>query len=177
MAVSLDANQARIVETKRKAPGARPLFYNAGLKQKTAISEDFEAFLILQGRPKNKKTLDWLKTANGLAIADSDRDALLGQAFTHERRDAARGLGEVSVYTESFAEFREGFRLEGFQGVPEIGLLVADLQRAMAEIQAIGAREFGRTVAAGLLRAVVLEGLNPELAKQVNSWYSPLGAY
>lgn len=65
MALLLDENQASIVSTKRLKPTQRPKYYNAVLGTMTRISEDFEAFLILQGRPRNKETVDWLQKASG----------------------------------------------------------------------------------------------------------------
>jgi hypothetical protein len=93
MAITLDENQAKLIATKRLSASQRPKYYNAEKGKKVTISEDFEAYLIIQGRARNKEALDWLNQASEFAVADSDRDALLDNAMENELSRSANCQG------------------------------------------------------------------------------------
>jgi len=178
MAILLDANQASIVSTKRLKPSQRPKYFNASTGSMVTISEDFESFLILQGRPRNKETVDWLQKASGYAIQDADRDSLLNTAMLNEAEDAKAGAAELSPIIEQFNSFRQRFNMTGFEGVAESGQLLADLQRPMNEIITLGSRHTHRQVYAKLLRdKLSTGGLTANQSKQVNSWFESLTTY
>ena len=178
MALLLDANQISIVSTKRLKPTQRPKYYNAVLGSMTRISEDFEAFLILQGRPRNKETVDWLQKASGYAIQDADRDSLINYALANETEDATFGADELSPIVEQFNNFRQRFNMTGFEGVTEAGQLLADLQRPMNEIITLGSRHTHRQQYAKLLREnLTNNGLTADQSKQINSWFESLTTY
>lgn len=178
MALLLDENQASIVSTKRLKPTQRPKYYNAVLGTMTRISEDFEAFLILQGRPRNKETVDWLQKASGYAIQDADRDSLINYSIENEAADAKAGANELSPIVEQFNNFRQRFNMTGFEGVTEAGQLLADLQRPMNEIITLGSRHNHRQVYSKLLREkLVNNGLTSDQSKQINSWFESLTTY
>lgn len=178
MAILIDANQARIISTKRLKPGQRPKFYNARAGAMTRISEDFEAFLILQGRPKNKETVDWLKKASGYAIQDADRDSLINSCLEKEITDADAAYKELSSIVEQFSQFRSRFNMTGFEGVTEAGQLLADLQRPMGEIMSLGGRAKHRSQCATLVKgALANNGLTSKQSKQLNSWFESLTTY
>lgn len=178
MAITLDENQERLVATKRLSVNKRPKYYNAEQRKKVTISADFEAYLILQGRSRNKEALDWLNQAADLAVYDSDRDALLDQAILAEAVEAQVGKAELGPIMEQFNRFRERFLIQGFEGVAEAGQFFADVQRPMGEIIAISNRHQHRIVAAALLKDRLLKGgVTLEQQKQIQSWNEPLTAY
>ena len=176
MALVLTDSQLQIVNTKRVKP--RPQYYSAGQQRKVTITEDFEAYLILQGRERNRATLDWLKKANDYAVRDSDRDALVAYALDNEIEDAKACADELAPIIEDFAEFKKSYKLQGFENVTEAGQLLGDLQRPMSEILALGNRHKNRTTLANLLKTSLLQnGVTPAQQKQTNSWFSPLTSY
>lgn len=178
MAVLLDDNQTNIVSSKRLKPAQRPNWYNAQMSEMTKISEDFEAFLILQGRPLNKETVDWLQKAAGYAIKDADRDSLINSCLENEITDASAASAELSPIVDQFAKFRTRFNLNGFEGVTETGQLLNDLQRPMGEIMALGSRAKHRSQCAKLLKtSIINNGLTSQQSKQLNSWFEPLTTY
>lgn len=178
MAITMDENQARLVATKRLSASKRPKYYNSQLRKKVTISEDFEAYLILQGRARNKEALDWLNQASEFAISDSDRDALLDKAMANELVEAQVAKAEVGPVIDQFNRFRERFLLKGFEGVAEAGQFFADVQRPMGEIMAIGNRHEHRVIAANILRDLLIKGgVTLEQQKQIQSWNEPLTAY
>lgn len=178
MSILLDADQARIVSTKRLEPNKRPKYFSAQVGGLIRISEEFEAFLILQGRPRNKETVDWLQKASSYAIHDADRDSLLNSAMENEMTDAKAGAKELAPIVEQFNQFRQRFNMTGFEGVTEAGQLLSDLQRPMNEIITLGSRHTHRQQFAGLSQArLTNNGLTANQSKQLNSWFESLTTY
>jgi len=178
MSILIDESQASLIATKRLKPAQRPKFYNATLGAMTRISEDFEAFLILQGRPRNKETVDWLKKASTYSIQDSDRDSLINLSIENEILDATAGSAELSPIVGQFTAFRARFNMTGFEGVTESGQLLADLQRPMGEIMNLGLRHKHRKQYATILKDSLLnKGLTANQSKQLNSWFESLTTY
>ena len=178
MAIVLDENQAQLVATKRLADNKRPKYYDAIKGRKVTISSDFEAYLILQGRARNKDALDWLNQANEYAIYDGDRDALIDKALANEIVEAQIAKAELGPVLDQFNRFRERYQIKGFEGVAEAGQLFADLQRPMGEIIALTNRHQHRIVAATLLKDLLLSsGITSDQQKQIASWNEPLTTY
>lgn len=176
MPVYLDPGQSRVVEAKRKA--TKPQYFDANLSEKVDISEDFEAFLILQGRDRNKKTVDWLKKVKEYSMADSDRDALIAQLLEKDTIDASNAYVEVQPFVRQFDEFRTQFNLTGFETVPECSLLLSDLQRGMGRMKSLGDRWEHRQIWNDqCLFRLKNAGFTGNALKQLNSWFSPLTAY
>jgi hypothetical protein len=178
MTLSLDDNQVRIVDTKRKPEGSRPKYYNAATKKQTEISADFEAFLILQGGTNNSNTVRWLDECTDFTIRDLSRDALAASAFRNEVNDAVNSQLELTSFISVFNTFRQKYSLTGFERVVEAGLLLEDLQRQMNEIQGLIDTLKHRVQYASLgLKALSTNGVTTEDKNQIDSWYSPLSAY
>ncbi len=178
MPISLDSDQAKQVALKRLKPNLRPKYFNATIGQMSVISEEFEAFLILQGRPKNKETVDWLQKASSYSIQDADRDSLVNEALTYESDDAKAAEKELAPIVEQFNMFRQRFNMTGFESVVESGQLLADLQRPMNEIITLGSKYTHRRKCASLLKErLINNGLTSDQSKQLNSWFNSLTTY
>lgn len=178
MALLLDAAQANIVATQRKTPSQRPKYYNADLGTYVTISEDFEAYLILQGRARNKATVDWVQEATNYSIKDSDRDALIALAMDNETEDATNCYTEIQPIVDQFNTFKTYFNLYGFEGVGECGLLLDDLQRPMNELMALYSKHRHRIQCAIVVKQFLLDnGMTQAQSKQLKSWFDPLTAY
>jgi hypothetical protein len=178
MSILLDENQSRQVASGRKDPGARPKFYNAALSKTQIISEDFEAFLVLLGRPRTKAAMQWLKESSDYQIIDADRDSLLNKLCDNEIEDAKAAQKEVSPIIDRFRRFRADFLLTGFEAVPEVGMFLEDLQRPMAVLQNLSNRLQHRLQSGVFVQGRLQdEGMTPERQKQIDSWYGSLTAY
>jgi len=178
MALNLDENQIRIVDTKRKAPGQKPTYYSATQAKSVPISDDFEAFLILQGRQRNSDTVKWLEQSTQFAKRDIDRDALASQAIKLDFEDAEASQGEIGPYIRLFQRFRESYNMTGFENVTEAGVLLNDVQKAMSEINHLNSRlKHRKNYATISLTMLSRNGVTPEQTKQINSWFAPLTAY
>lgn len=178
MGILLDGNQAKIVATKRLKPEQRPKFFNAKIGAMTRISEDFEAFLILLGRPRSKETVSWLQNATNYSIQDADRDSLVNSALTNEMDDATACTKEIAPIMDQFNQFRARFNMTGFEGVTEAGQLLSDLQRPMNEIITLGSKHRHRQQYAKILQeSLKSSGLTANQSKQMNSWFESLTTY
>ena len=178
MALLLDDGQTGTVATKRKKPSQRPKYYSSGLGYYSMITEDFEAFLILQGRARNKATVDWVQKATSYSIKDEDRDALISFALDNETEDATNGYTEIQPIVDQFNTFKNYFNMAGFEGVAECGLLLDDLQRPMNEIMGLYAKHKHRIQCSVVVKTFLLEnGMTQAQAKQLKSWFDPLTAY
>lgn len=178
MSILLDEAQQSLVDTRKKPSGTRPKYYNASQDKMVEIGEDFEAFLILQGKQKNSNSLKWLDRAKVLAGRDMPRDALAAQALKRDIEDASNTQVELSVLIDIFKTFRDTYQTIGFENVVEAGLFLEDVQLAMSEIQSLMDRLKHRELAGRFgLTSLINNGINPKRQQQINSWYSPLCAY
>jgi predicted transcriptional regulator len=178
MALTLDDSQLALVDTRRKPSGTRPKYYNSSQDKTVEISEDFEAFLILQGKKRNSDTLKWLDSAKTLAARNLSRDALASQALKRDVEDASNSQHELQALINSFNSFRESYQTNGFENVVEAGILLQDLQVAMAEIQTVVNRLKHRELSGKFgLTDLTTNGISPKRQQQISSWYSPLCAY
>jgi len=178
MAILLNDNEEAEVSGKRLPASKRPKYYNAGLRSSQTISSDFEAFLILQGRPRNKDTTTWLQKASKYAIQDADRDSLISYAISNETDDATAAADELAPAVDQFNTFRQSYNMTGFEGVVEAGLLLGDLQKAMSEIMLLGARQQHRKAYADILYGnLTSRGMTADQFKEMNSWFESLTTY
>lgn len=178
MAIILSAADDKLVATKRRKPSSRPKYYNAELKAKITISEDFEAFLILLGPSRSTETLKWLNLVNTFGTNDADRDALVSQMLVIDTKDASNKYIELRPIVRQFNFFRNRFNISGFEDATEPGLLLADLQRAMSEIKVSGDRwNYQNLLDKALTEKLTTKGMTQDVKKQLNSWVSPLTSY
>jgi hypothetical protein len=178
MSILLTADQAKLVETKRRKPAQRPQYYNAELKQKVPITEDFEAFLILLGRDRSSATLKWINQSGEFSGDDADRDALVAAAIDKDTSDADNKYTELQFIVRQFNQFRDKFNMTGFESVGECGLLLADLQLAMGELKTSGDRWNHQVLwDTFMLEWLKNKGLTLDQKHELNSWVSPLTAY
>lgn len=178
MSVFLDATQRSSVLGKRKPAGQKPQWYNGALSKKQTISDDFEAYLILQGRDQNKRTLEWLREASNYSIFDSDRDSLLDTFMTNEEKDAENAAFELFPLGDKFNRFKKKFLVAGFESVSEIGQILSDLQRPMLETMYIINKHKHRQIFCKIAHdKLAARGLTNDQKKQLDSWFVPLSAY
>lgn len=176
--ITLTESQHVLVSAKKLPEAQKPKYFNAALGTRITISDDFEAFLILQGKANNKKAVDWLQQANTYSLQDSDRDSLLATFMDNEIEDAEAAAKELAPITDQFAEFRSSFNIDGFEGVTEVGLFLNDVQRPMSEVVNLGARQRHRQQFAALSkRGLINRGLSKNQLKELNSWFDALTAY
>jgi hypothetical protein len=176
MTVPLTTSERRRVKAGRLAD--KPTYLSGDPAQSVTISDDFEAFLILQNKPAKQEAVSW--TSQALTNQDIDllRDLLLADALTADQNDASAALQEVEAELARFDEFRNRFAPGKFASVGEVQLLLSDLQLGLDRLVSLKDRlrhlEVYDTVQSTLLLSA---GLTEGQIKQTGSWIGPLLAY
>lgn len=175
MAVELDSDERARVETARLP--VRPKYYNASTLSEQTISQDFEAFLILQDAATIAETLTWLGTAGLLGTARMDRDAVLFEALIIDQQDASDQLEETTESTSLFSRFREAFQAGKFSETAEVSLILRDMQLMADELFSHQDRIDHLQHVQSRVQNVLSQQLSPAQLRQLQSWPTPLLSY
>jgi hypothetical protein len=176
MTVPLTTSERRRVKAGRLAD--KPTYFNSQSGQNVSISEDFEAFLILQDTPAKQEAVSW--TAQALANQDIDllRDLLLADALAADSSDASSALEEVEAELARFDEFRDRFAPGKFASIGEVQTLITDLQLGLERLVSLKDRLRHLEVYDNVQGELLLSaGLTEGQIKQTGSWIGPLLAY
>jgi hypothetical protein len=130
--VQLSSDERAKVEAARLVP--RPQYFNADSLQQTQISEDFEAFLVLQDPDTIESTIKWLTKAGEIGKKRLDRNSVAFEALVLDTEDREAKQSEVADLTESFNEWRADFQAGKFSDTEEVGLLIRDAMATVEEI-------------------------------------------
>jgi len=175
MPPNLTAAQESVVRTNSKS--SKPSVYNPGGTTATAISSNFEAWLILTSKGVKSKLLGWLKTILD-SEADKDYEDLLLETMTAEQLNLSTLSGNVATQTSSFDTWRADPGISGWQDVAEIGWLMQEVQQGFSPYQ-----EQDELKHAEALRAAVgTRGASSKDSKasrktRLNAWIAALNAY
>jgi len=175
MAVELDGDELAKIAQNRRAP--RPTYFDASSLQDTQISEDFESFLILQDAITITATLTWLAATAALAELRLDRNAVAFEALIVDSDDRASRKSESEDVVSAFNEWKETFLAGKFSDVPEVGLLIRDMQAMADEIFALDDRLFHLERMQARVRDRIRQGMSTAQLQELQSWPTPLLAY
>ena len=176
MAIALTTNESRRVKAQRLAD--KPTYYNAQSGQNSSISDDFEAFLILQSKTAKQEAVSWISQALATQDIDILRDLLLADAITSDQNDASASLQEVERELTRFDEFRSRFTAGKFAGVSEVQSLLSDLQLGLDRLVSQKDRLRHLEVFDNVQNEILLSlGLTEAQIKETGSWIGPLLAY
>lgn len=175
MAVELDSDERAKVEAARLTP--RPSYYSASLLRETEISEDFEAFLILQDIATISATMTWLTTTGLLASNGLDRNALAYESVVSDQRDTSLQSDELQEKTVAFGAWRTAFQAGKFSDTPEVSLVINDLQVMADELFAYQERMQHRTQVLRRVEARIAQAVDSPRLRQLQSWPTPLLTY
>lgn len=175
MPIELTSDERAKVDAGRRIP--RPTYYNASSQQDTAISEDFEAFCILQDPTTITATLTWLSTTVALAQLRVDRDAIAFEATVVERNDCSEQTDAIATESAAFTAWRSAFQAGKFSDTTEVGLIIRDMQTMAGELFATQDRlkhwaQVIRRVEQRLAQSVTSAQL-----RETQSWPTPLLTY
>jgi hypothetical protein len=174
--VPLTTGEKRRVKAGRLAE--KPTYFNAQSGQNVSISEDFEAFLILQSKPTKQEAVSWASQALANQDVDLLRDLLLADALAADQNDASAALEEVNAELARFDEFRGRFAPGKFASVGEIQTLLSDLQLGLDRLVNLKDRLRHLEVYDGVQSELLLSaGLTENQVKETGSWIGPLLAY
>jgi hypothetical protein len=175
MAVELDSDERARVDAARLTP--RPNYYSASLLRETPISEDFEAYLILQDIATISSTLTWLSTSGLLATAAIDRNALAFDALLMDQGDTSQQLEDVEEQTALFEAWRSAFQAGKFSDTPEVSLIINDLQTMADELFAYQDRLRHRQQVQQRIQSRLSQSVSSPQLRQLQSWPTPLLTY
>lgn len=175
MAIELDSDEQARVQAARLP--TRPNYYNASLQAEQQISQDFEAFLILQDVATIAATLTWLSTAGLLSRFALDRDSLAFEALVVSQSDTSGQLDEVTTSTGLFETFRDQFRAGKFSEATEVGLLLRDLQVTADELFAKRDQLQHRERVETRVQNNLSQSVSPAQLRELQSWPTPLSTY
>ena len=175
MAVELSSDEQARVNAARLP--IRPNYYNASLQAEQPISQDFEAFLILQDPVTIAATLTWLGTAGLLSQTALDRDALAFEALVVSQADTSDQLDEVTDSTALFTTFRNEFQAGKFSEASEVSLVIRDLQATADELFAKEDQLRHRQQVEQRVQNVLAQSVSPAQLRELQSWPTPLSTY
>lgn len=177
MVLALTKDQRGKVATGAKS--SRPSYFNAESGLDKQISADFEAVLILTDASSKQQAMTRLQEQTQATEDQQKRDALLIQALDQELDNAEATLQELTTELQQFEQFQTSFISNpSFKQVPEVGLLVRDLQLGVDETLLAKERTKHLAVVSGILRGrATTNGVSAELSKERDSWTGVLTAY
>ena len=175
MAVELTGDELAKIANNRRSP--RPEFFDANTGGNISIGEDFESFLILQSAEAITKTLTWLGTAGLLSSSRLDRNAIAFEALVSDIDDRETRQAEVSEVTTDFNEWKALFRAGKFSDVPEVGLIITDMQATGEQLFVLEERNTHLEQIQKRVTDRLRQGISTAQLQQLNSWPTPLLAY
>lgn len=181
MTIEFTAEEARLITENRKTFNERPNYYNSQNQTEQKITEDFEAYLILQKKADKQKTLQWIRRTIEITVDTADRDSLLAEYLTIRKEDASARQAELDEESKKFSEFREDISASGdrrFDGLVELNLLTATLQKPIDQIVIQRDSAFHEQNLITILeRKLKAEKSDDETKKELDSWQVVISAY
>jgi hypothetical protein len=175
MAVELDNDERARVDAGRLP--IRPNYFSASTLQEQQISEDFEAFLILQDAATIAATTTWIGTAGLLGQAKIDRNAVAFEALVVDQTDTTDQLDEVTESTALFNTFREQFQAGKFSETTEVSLILRDLQVTADELFASERRLQHLQRVQTRVQSLLSQSVSSAQLRELQSWPTPLLTY
>jgi hypothetical protein len=175
MAVELSSDERAKVESNRLTD--RPSYYNAASASQVQISEDFEAFLILQDPVTLSSTLTVLTTAGLLGTLRLDRDAVAFEALLVDQQDRSDQQSEVATQTSVVNAWRDLFLAGKFSDTPEVGLLIRDVIAQTDETFADEDRLNHLEAVQARVQDRLSQGISSTQLQELLSWPTPLLTY
>ncbi len=179
MSLQLDQAQSSQVASESRGSGDRPTYFNAALGAQVEIGSDFEAVLILLTSSAKQRAVAWINELLGVSTENPERDKVLAEAIDAAWGASAERLKVLQDNLSEFTEFKDSFGIPGATGVPELGLLLADMNLAIGELTEKEARTAFERRADEAVEAKRLTGeaMTPERKQQLESWVTVLSAY
>ncbi len=135
MTIAYTSDELGIIGKNRKKSDEKPEYYNSTTDQTEVISDDFEAYLILQKAASKQKILQRLRQNIKTNTDDTDRDALLKTMSDNLTVNLDKKLAELDVETSNYDEFRNSVLNEDrrFDGLRELSRLLSVIKKPLEE--------------------------------------------
>jgi hypothetical protein len=167
------------LNTVRRAAGSGLTYYNAGLREQTPISSDFEAFLALADTGTKAAAVQWLQTLMAPMVGNINRSALYLACVAFEALDLADQRLQVETFLLGYADFQAGFPGEPrFANIAEVSMIIADSALVIDELihlrDSLKHRTVMNRVCGGKWGNPTEGVVTEDRKKQAMSWIVPL---
>lgn len=177
--------ELQLINRQRKPAGEKPFYFSSDEGIFKEVSDDFEAYLILQTVDHKEETVEWIETSLDILEANEDRDELLERYIELRIEDASARVNELDGKLEDFNSFKEGLledRASGdptrFASIVEVNLLARSLQRPLDEILFLREKAFHEiNLASLMLFRLNLSRSNDATQREIDSWENVITAY
>lgn len=114
----------------------KPSYYNSSTDQTDVISDDFEAYLILQKVASKQKLLQRLRKNIKDNNNYADRDMLLNEMIKNVSDNSALAIAELDIETENFSEFKQSILDEDrrFDELKELNRMISVINTSISEL-------------------------------------------
>ena len=181
MAIEFTQEETDLITKNRKPFAERPNFFNSETLEQQKISEDFEAYLILQKKEDKQKTLQWIRRTIDITIDSADRDTLLAEYLATRKSDASNRQTELDDETQRFADYREALAADGdrrFDTVVELNILTATLQKPIDQLVIQRDAAFHEQNFITILEQnLEAEKSDENTKRELDSWQTVISAY
>jgi len=136
MAINLTNEELKIVDDNKKVSSEKPEYYDSQTDQTNIISDDFEAYLILQQQATKQKILQRLRQNIKINNDTTDRDALLKTFSTNITTNTDKKIAELDQETQNYEEFRDTIIGEDrrFDALRELNRLMTVIRKPIEEL-------------------------------------------
>jgi hypothetical protein len=172
---NLTAVEQATVESKRQAN--KPSVYDPRGKSPTAVSKDFETWLILTGKTPKDKVITQIKELQK-AEADEDYQALLKETLDAEQKSLKGEMDDLSSRTDALETWRKDPGVAGFEDVAEIGWMTQELQQGsnpVSEKEELDHFEALRAACGN--RLIISKDSTGDRTTRLNAWLAALNSY
>lgn len=121
---------------KDKLGNDKPSYYDSTSDREITISDEFEAYLILQKAAQKQQILQRLRTNIKQTLDTADRDEILKEMAKNLEADNAKKLSELDEMTTGYAEFRQTVidSDRRFDSLTELNRLLSIIKKPMEEL-------------------------------------------
>lgn len=180
---NLAPEEIEYVNRLKRTVDKLPTYYSRSSQNYLKISQDFEAYLILQTAKQKNQITSWLQNISEVQTSLVDRDAILTTYLNIRSKDAAKRVSELDIKMKNFDQFRSSLFTDEndvarFAGMDELSTLVSLLQRTMDELVTLREQSYHETVMSGVIkRDIAAAPLDADTKKEINSWRTIMTTY
>lgn len=130
------STELEYIRKNRKKTEEKPTYYNSSTDQTEIISDEMEAYLILQKISTKQKILQRLRKNIKDNSDYTDRDAILTVMLQNIETDTAKKLTELDAETENFTEFKDSILNDDrrFDDLIELNRLLTVINTSIEEL-------------------------------------------
>jgi len=172
-----------LIDKQKKPTEQMPYYYLARRKTLIQISEDFEAYLILQTAAAKAKIQTWLKKTSDANLARADRDEILKRYLDLRKVDSQKVIESIDKKLDSFDEFKTSLLgtpedANRYASVTELNEFTEVVQRPVDELTLLRETAYMEQNITALADKYLTEyGVSKDTQREINSWKTVFASY